>query len=151
MPWQPIDKLSSVPKAILKKIFVCGNATYSIKKYPTQRFLSPFCIYIDSKIFTAFLKNITLKKLKNDLPTNSKKTNVFSGLPKIPEKSYFFNFAKSPKKMKNPKGIPKKPNFYAPVYCFAGFVGWSVDQMVSTDYLKYHLYSLHISHVDCTD
>ena len=38
------------------------------------------------------------------------------------------------------------------VYCFANvgcYVGQSVDQMVSADYLKYHLsQSLHISHVD---
>ena len=38
------------------------------------------------------------------------------------------------------------------VYCFANdglLVVRSVDQMVSTDYLKYHLsQSLHISHVD---
>ena len=34
------------------------------------------------------------------------------------------------------------------VYCFAN-VSRSVDQMVSADYLKYHLsQSLHISHVD---
>ena len=37
------------------------------------------------------------------------------------------------------------------VYCFANdcrSVGQSVDQMVSADYLKYHLsQSLHISHV----
>ena len=34
------------------------------------------------------------------------------------------------------------------VYCFANVgrsVGWSVDQMVSADYLKYQ--SVHISHV----
>ena len=43
-------------------------------------------------------------------------------------------------------------NFYVPFkeeggYCFAN-VGRSVDQMVSADYLKYHLsQSLHISHV----
>ena len=38
------------------------------------------------------------------------------------------------------------------VYCFANigrYVGRSVDQMVSADYLKYHLIqSLHISDVD---
>ena len=34
------------------------------------------------------------------------------------------------------------------VYCFA-YVGLSVDQMVSADYLKYHSsQSLHMSHVD---
>ena len=33
------------------------------------------------------------------------------------------------------------------VYCFA-IVGWSVDQMVSADYLEYHLSESSISHVD---